>query len=535
VIYHNEYSGDELGHRDRRASLLHELFERQAAKTPDAMAVVYGNESLTYFQVEAEAEKLAYSLRSLGVSPDSVVGVLMERSLEMVIALLGVLKAGGAYLPLEPSLPQVRLEYMIDDAKPSVVLTQTSLVARLSERDVCLVRVELGHDPPSEYAQEGASPLLGFPQTLAYVIYTSGSTGKPKGVAVPHAGIINRVLWMQAAFHLGMSDRVLQKTPFGFDVSVWELFWTLASGATVVMAKPGGHQNPQYLVSLIEREAVTLIHFVPPMLEVFLRVVDPSLCRSLKRVICSGQTLSVDLQRRFYRSFPDVELHNLYGPTEASVDVTHWRCEKGSELLSVPIGYAISNIDMYILNEQLLPVAKGGIGELYIAGLGLARGYLGRPGLTANCFVANPFGPPGSRMYRTGDQACHLENGAIHFLGRLDEQVKILGHRIELGEIEAAIASLAGVAEAVVTAISRGTDTPRLAAYIVPESVDRSQSDALLSASSLRSALLARLPGYMVPAYFLFLDHIPVTNNGKVDRAALPPPSDILSRETAKP
>ncbi|WP_373994908.1 amino acid adenylation domain-containing protein, partial [Duganella sp. HH105] len=411
---------------------LHELFERQVLAAPQQVALVYEDEQLTYAELNARANRLARHLRTLGVGPDVLVGVCTERSLEMVVGLMGVLKAGGAYVPLDPSYPADRLAYMLEDAAPAVLLTQQRLLSVLpaSEAPVFL----LDADAASLDACDATNPSnLTSARNLAYVIYTSGSTGRPKGAAIDHAGIVNRLRWMQQAYELTPQDRVLQKTPFSFDVSVWEFFWPLMEGARLVLAKPGGHQDVAYLSQLIAQQGITTAHFVPPMLEVFANAAPVEQGATLRQVMCSGQALPWELQQRFLGQWRHVALHNLYGPTEASVDVTYWRCDAESELSCVPIGHPIANTQIHILDAGLNPVPMGVAGELHIAGVGLARGYVKRADLTADKFVPNPFGEAGSRMYKSGDLARYLEDGSIEYLGRIDHQVKLRGFRIELG------------------------------------------------------------------------------------------------------
>ncbi|MCY1023460.1 non-ribosomal peptide synthase/polyketide synthase [Pyxidicoccus sp. MSG2] len=496
---------------------LAQLFEDQVMRTPERVALVFEDRNLTYAQLDARANQLAHVLRVHGVGPDSLVALCVERSLEMVVGLLGILKAGGAYVPLDPGYPAERLAFMLEDCGARLVLTQASLRDALPA--TAIPRLLLDTDWP-RIAGEPATPVASGagPLHLAYVIYTSGSTGRPKGVGIPHAGIVNRLQWMQEAYGLGADDRVLQKTPFSFDVSVWEFFWPLLYGARLVMARPGGHQDSAYLREVISSEAITTLHFVPPMLEVFLGQGRAAQCASLRRVVCSGQALPRELQERFFWLLPGVELHNLYGPTEASVDVTFWACRPGSPLARVPIGRPIANTQMHVLDRHLNPVPPGVAGELYIAGIGLARGYVNRPELTAERFIANPFGAPGSRMYRTGDLARYLPDGSIDYLGRIDHQVKLRGFRIELGEIEAALATRPGVRDAVVLAREDTPGDQRLVAYVL------AQPGARPAPAELRDALASRLPEYMVPAHYVLLEALPLSPNGKVDRKALPAP-----------
>ncbi|HEY8099335.1 MAG TPA: amino acid adenylation domain-containing protein [Burkholderiaceae bacterium] len=506
-----------------------DLFERQAALTPDRVAVVFENEALSYAQLNACANRLAYRLREFGVAPDSLVGICAERSLNLVIGLLGILKAGGAYVPLDPTYPQDRLAYMLEDADPCVVLKQQHVSAQLVNIGSSVTQLDL--DAICAATLVGGNELdpirLTHSAHLAYVIYTSGSTGRPKGVGIDHAGIVNRLLWMQAEYGLIVEDRVLQKTPFSFDVSVWEFFWPLIAGATLVVAKPDGHRDPDYLVELIEQQSITTLHFVPPMLDAFLHATEvqaPFLgkCR-LRQVICSGEALPWELQQRFFAQLPHVKLHNLYGPTEVSIDVTAWPCQADSKMGIVPIGKPIANMQTYILDAHLQPMPTGVAGELYLGGIGLARGYLGKPDLTAERFIQNPFSDlPGARMYKTGDLARHLPDGNIEYLGRIDHQVKIRGVRIELGEIESVLAQLPQIREAVVLARGDAPGDKRLVAYLTMR-----DDTAEVDAEALRAALLQSLPDYMVPAHFILLGQLPLTLNGKIDRKALPAPDRL--------
>ncbi|RZL05379.1 MAG: amino acid adenylation domain-containing protein, partial [Rubrivivax sp.] len=377
---------------------VHRLIEAQARRRPDAVAVVSGGQQLSYAVLNARANQLARHLATLGVGPDVVVGIAAERSLEMVVGLLAVMKAGGAYLPMDPELPAERLAYMLADSGVDLLLTQSRLRARLpdlaGQRVVALDTVALDDEPMGDLdvALQG--------EHLAYVIYTSGSTGRPKGAANRHAALFNRLAWMQQAYALRPDDVVLQKTPFSFDVSVWEFFWPLMVGARLVMAPPGAHRDPGTLIELIRSQAVTTLHFVPSMLQAFMAHDEVASCTSLRRVVCSGEALPADLQDRALRALPWSGLFNLYGPTEAAIDVTHWTCRLDGHA-SVPIGAPISDTRTWVLDADLNPVAPGVPGELYLGGEGLARGYLNRAGLTAERFVADPFDGEGGRLYRT--------------------------------------------------------------------------------------------------------------------------------------
>jgi amino acid adenylation domain-containing protein/FkbM family methyltransferase len=443
------------------------MVEEQAEKTPNAEAVIYENQVLSYQELNQRANQLARYLQKLGVAPDVRVAILAERSTEMVVGLLGILKAGGAYVPLDPEYPTERLSWMLDDAQAAVLLTQTSILRRLplhKLKVVCLDQhLELLPEQASTNLQ---SDIVGA--NAAYVIYTSGSTGRPKGVVNTHAGIRNRLLWMQEMYQLTAADRVLQKTSFSFDVSVWEFFWPLLTGAGLVLAQPGGQRDSCYLVDTIRKQRITTLHFVPSMLSGFLDEPDVSHCSTLRHVICSGEALPVTLAEHFHRRC-HARLHNLYGPTEAAIDVTSWECVKESPTKAVPIGRPIANTQMYILDSEMHPVAVGAEGELYIGGEGLARGYLNRAELTAERFLPHPFSAePGVRLYRTGDLGRWAANGTIEFLGRSDNQVKIRGYRIELEEIATALHQHAEVQDAVVVARTTDPGQKQLVAYVVP-------------------------------------------------------------------
>jgi amino acid adenylation domain-containing protein len=496
---------------------LHELFEAQVERAPEAVALVFESERLTYGDLDRRANQLAHHLQRLGVGPEVLVGVYMERSLETVIALYGILKAGGAYVPLDPEHPADRVAFMLEDTQVPALLTQQRLVEGLPEHGAQVLCLD---SQWQTIAQESVdNPGSGATaDNLAYVIYTSGSTGRPKGAMNTHCGICNRLLWMQDAYHLTEADRVLQKTPYCFDVSVWEFFWPLLVGARLVVAQPGGHKDSAYLVRTIVDQGITTLHFVPSMLQLFLEDEDVEACRSLKRVICSGEALPYELQQRFFARL-DTELHNLYGPTEAAVDVSYWQCRPESKLKTVPIGRPVANTQLYILDRYMQPVPIGVAGELHIGGVQVARGYLNRPELTAERFIPDPFrDEPGARLYKTGDLVRYLPDGNIDFLGRLDFQVKLRGFRIELGEIEAVLSQHPAVREAVVLLREDVPGDKRLVAYVVPK------SQALLTIGELRAYLKEGLPEYMVPAAFVPLEALPLTPNGKVDRRSLPAP-----------
>ena len=497
---------------------LHELIEEQVERSPEAVAVVFEQEQLTYAELNGRANHLAHYLRKFGIGPEVRVGICLERSLEMVIGLLGVLKAGGAYVPLDPEYPRERLAFMLEDAQPPVLLTTRHLADSLPTQAAMIVRLDADWSCiASECRANTQSGTTA--ENVAYVIYTSGSTGRPKGVMNTHRALCNRLHWMQQTYHLTGSDRVLQKTPFSFDVSVWEFFWPLMTGAQLILAPAGAHRDGGSLIRLIENKLITVAHFVPAMLRIWLDQPGVEECRSLRMVVCSGEALSFALQERFFARLPAAELHNLYGPTEAAIDVTFWKCLPETKRRVVPIGQAIDNTEIHILDRQLQTVPINVPGELHIGGVALARGYLHQPDLTAEKFIPNPFrDEAGARLYRTGDRARYSEDGQIEFLGRLDYQVKLRGFRIELGEIEAVLSQHETVREAIVIVREDAGGERQLVAYVC------AQLGLRLAASVLRAFLKERLPDYMLPASFVILDTLPLTSNGKVDRQGLPLP-----------
>nr|WP_283818442.1 non-ribosomal peptide synthetase [Pseudomonas corrugata] len=510
---------------------LHGLFEAQALASPDGIAVVADAEQLSYAQLNHRANQIAHRLLALGIRPDDRVAVCMDRSTDMVAALLGILKAGAAYVPLDPDYPADRLAYMLENSAPAVVLIQRALQASLPATNARVMVLE---------EQDFATQPTGNPQVsglhashLAYVIYTSGSTGLPKGVMNEHGAVVNRLLWMQDAYTLSAADAVLQKTPFSFDVSVWEFFWPLFTGARLVMARPGGHRDPAYLREVIQTQGITTLHFVPSMLDVFLAHGEAGECEGLRQVMCSGEALPGHLVRRFKAQLPQTALHNLYGPTEAAVDVTAWDCSGAETPDSTPIGKPIANTRIYLLDAHQQPVPMGVAGEIYIGGVQVARGYLHRPELTAERFLADPFSDrPNARMYRTGDLGRYLADGNIDYLGRNDDQVKIRGFRIELGEIEAKLAQHGAIKEAVVLAREDVPGAKRLVAYFTVHG-----DEHRVEIESLRTQLQGQLPEYMVPAAYVQLEALPLTPNGKLDRKALPAPdlSSVITRDYEAP
>ncbi|MGF1874567.1 amino acid adenylation domain-containing protein [Photobacterium frigidiphilum] len=508
------------------SKLIHHWFEMQAEQQPHAVALVFGDQSLTYDALNQRANQLAHYLleQVAEPGPDSLVGVCLPRSLDMVISLLAILKAGMAYVPIDPSYPQARISYMLGDSQVSLVLTHTGILDFEAHRkDVLLDAVA---DTLSSFPQINPAVSVNL-DDLAYVIYTSGSTGNPKGVMVEHGAILNRLMWMQDAYALSAQDRILQKTPFSFDVSVWEFFWPLMFGARLVVAKPDGHKDGAYLADLIIRENITVLHFVPSMLQLFVDEPLFSQCQSIRYVFCSGEALPFELQQRFYAINGNAELHNLYGPTEAAVDVTWWGCQRESTESRVPIGRPIANMQVVVLDEQKMPVPVNVSGELYLAGVGLARGYLNKPELTEAAFIPSPFNDVG-RLYKTGDKVRWLVDGTLEYMGRLDHQIKLRGFRIELGEIESVLYQMESIREVVVL-LDESLSSPALVAYLVPN-----QGEELLT-EAVRGYLRARLPEHLVPSYFVVVEYMPLTPNGKLDRKALPNPHIHVRTEFSSP
>jgi amino acid adenylation domain-containing protein len=443
---------------------VHVLFAQQAARSPEAIALAFGMEEVSFGELDRRATRLAHHLVSLGVRPDARVAIAALRSIEMVVGLLGILKAGGAYVPVDPEQPANRLRHLLEDSGARWLLTTSALEAKLPHSDnvarIVLDRLDLSRSP----THDPQVALHG--DNLVYLIYTSGSSGRPKGTANRHRSLYNRLAWGQRFDPLVPTDVVLQKTPFNFDISFWEIFWPLTSGAKLVMAAPGDHRDPARLVDLIRRHGVTTIHFVPSMLQAFMVYEGIEACSTLRRMICSGEALAVDTQNRVFARLPGVRLYNLYGPTEAAIEVTHWQCvpeDRGT----VPIGRPIANTRTLILDANLQVAVQGGIGELFLGGTALALGYPTRAGLTAERFIADPFSSCGERLYRTGDLARWRADGQIEYVGRADHQVKIRGHRIEPGEIEAHLSSQPEVREVAVLARDSQGDR-RLVAYVVP-------------------------------------------------------------------
>ena len=525
------------GRTPRPEASLAALLVAQAQKTPEAPAVIDGQVALTYAELLDRSGRLAAHLQRLGVGPEVRAAVCVEPSVDLLVALVGVLRAGGAYVPLDPSYPPERLAWMLEDAAASVVLTGAGAAAVLPPHRAAAVRV----DDPAAWSAAGApAPATLSPDHLAYVLYTSGSTGRPKGVMISHRAILNRLLWMQDRHPLTAGDRVLQKTPASFDASIWELFCPLLAGATVVMARPGGFRDPAWMAAAVAAQGITVLQLVPSLLRPFLDEPAAAGCRgTLRRLFCGGEALAADLQERVAAELPGVRLINLYGPTEAAIDVASWPCDGPPGSAVVPIGRPLPNLQLALLDERGRLVPPYVEGELGIAGVQLARGYLGQPGLTAERFVPDPFasvrGCPGGRLLRTGDLAESRADGTLCFRGRTDLQVKLRGARIELGEIEAALRRIPGVGECVVAIREPAPGAQQLVAWLVPavDGAGVAPPDA-----DLRATLGRSLPELMIPAVFVRLPELPRLPNGKVDRAALPAPrleDDTAPRAPAGP
>jgi amino acid adenylation domain-containing protein/non-ribosomal peptide synthase protein (TIGR01720 family) len=510
------------------AATLYALFADQAERTPDAPALVFGDDTRTYAEFAASVERLARVLIARGVGPDSAVGLSIRRSFDLLVGMYAVSAAGGAYVPLDPDHPVDRLGYVLDIATPVLVLTTTNDIPQLPEGTATVLVDELDlTDVPGGRITDADRLSALTEDDLAYVIFTSGSTGRPKGVAVSHRAIVANISWRQREYSMSAADVVLQKTPFTFDVSVWEFFWPLQIGATLVIAEPEGHRDPAYLARVIGERGVSVTHFVPSMLSVYVAEPTAAQADSLRMVFASGEALPARTVNAFHE-ISNAELHNLYGPTEAAVDVTYYRTQQVEEA-SVPIGAAVDDTDLYVLDEGLRRSPRGVEGELYLAGVQLARGYLGRTDLTADRFVADPFGEPGDRMYRTGDLVRRRGDGLIEYIGRTDFQVKLRGLRIELGEIESALLAEPEVTQAAVLLHSSEQSEQQLVGYVV-------STDSDLDHDGLADAVRRRMPEYMVPSVFVVLDEFPLNASGKLDRKALPAPDFAsLAREYRAP
>lgn len=498
---------------------LHSLFEAQVERTPDRVALTHEDEQLTYDEFNRRSNRLAHYLKQFGIHEETCVGVLLDRSIDLAVAVMAVLKAGAAYVPLDSSYPRERLSLMLESAGAKVLLTSRALADRAGETGAKLVCLD--EDQPRIALNREDNPgNCATPHNLAYVIYTSGSTGNPKGVMISHYSIVNRILWMLREI-LPMADqRLLQKTSVSFDASVWEFFVPLLAGAQLVLARHGGQQDSAYLLEAIRHNSITTLQLVPTMLKVLLEEPELSKCRTLQQVFCGGEVLPLEVQRRFYERLPWIELHNLYGPTEVSIDATHWTCRE-AETRVVPLGRPLANARIFVLNGQQQVAPVGIAGDIHVGGRGLARGYLGQPAMTAERFVPDSLsGQRGERLYETGDLGRWRPEGVLEYLGRVDYQVKVRGFRIEIGEIDTALRQVESVRDATTVA---GTDTAggiRLIAYVTLNETFTT------TVTELRERLLDKLPEYMVPGAFVILEKMPLMASGKIDRSALPIPDD---------
>ncbi|MEO5563014.1 MAG: amino acid adenylation domain-containing protein [Chitinophagaceae bacterium] len=492
-----------------------DLFCEQCKKAPSHIAVMFGNEQLTYKELDERSNQLAQYLRAKGIVEETLVPLCLQRSLEMMIGIMGILKAGAAYVPVDPGYPEERISYMLADTSATLVLSDTlsdSSIPANFEGEIILL------DKWNSFSNEPVTkPRTALhSKNLAYLIYTSGSTGRPKGVMNQHDGIVNRLLWAQDQFQLTSEDTVLQKTTFCFDVSVWELIWPLLVGSKIVLANPSEHKDPGYLKNVIREKNISVVHFVPSMLDVFLSEVERGECKELKKVLCSGEALKSSQVSFFIEKLPGVELHNLYGPTEAAIDVTWWSLRAKENVPSVvPIGKPVANTSIYIMNtaNSLAPV--GVSGEIYIGGIQVARGYLNRDELTVEKFIKDPFrDEQGAKLYRTGDIGRWLPDGNVEYLGRMDDQLKIRGYRVEPGEIESVVQQSGMVKQCVVISDKDKTDTNRLIGYVTV--------DTLFDRELMIEYLQQHLPEHMIPRLWVLLDNIPLTVSGKVDKRSLP-------------
>lgn len=488
---------------------VHSIFEKHALTTPHLVAAKFKEETITYKELNEKSNQLARVLKKNGVGIGDLIAISIDRSLEMIIGLLSILKVGAAYVPIDPNLPDAKIDYILEDSSASIILINKAFN---NFSNIKKLRI----DEPNIYSNESTSNinLQISIENLMYVIYTSGSTGNPKGVMVQHGAVTNRLIWMREKYKLKSEDIILQKTPFSFDVSVWELFLPIICGAKIVFAKPEGHKDSQYLINTINSEKVTTVHFVPSMLNAFLENEDVGTCLSLKRVFCSGEELTKYQQKKFHQMLKS-ELYNLYGPTEAAIDVTHWTCHVEDNYNYVPIGNPISNMQTLILNSELTPEPKGVTGELYLAGVGLAKGYLNKKELTSKSFIDNPFSALSTqKIYKTGDLARLTLDNHIEYIGRNDTQVKIRGHRIELTEIEIALRKVPGIQDAIVIA-RESKSGKKLVAHILKT------KESHFNLKYIRAELSKVLAVYMIPSFFYVLDEWPKTHNGKLDRMKL--------------
>lgn len=494
---------------------LHGLVEVQVARIPDAIAIIDAGRKLSYRELDQQASALASILRQRGVTCNQPVAVLLEASAALPVALLGILKAGGGYLALDPSWPPTRLHGVMTDSQVTMLISASKHASLLEQTSIDCVWIDAFQTDQDDcsftsFSEAAESVPAG---SLAYVLYTSGTTGSPKGVMISHGAATNRLFGMQEIYRLSRTDVVLQKTPISFDVSVWEIFWTLMAGAKMVIPPPNDRRDVGNLINLIKAEGVTTLHFTPPALDVFLQFSDAKDCTSIRHVFCGGQSLTTKLQTHFYEVL-DAELHHLYGPTETTIDVTSWACQRNSSRLTVPIGKPVPNVCIYVLDPERHPVNTGEKGEIYIGGRQVASGYLNRPDLTQERFIPNPFSHDAdARLYRTGDFGRWLSDGSLEFLGRIDHQIKLRGYRIELGEIETTLGQHPQIRQCAVLLLHR-SGSSELAAFYSSSETDETTTE-------LREFLSRSLPEFMIPAHFIRLRKLPLTRHGKIDRERL--------------
>jgi amino acid adenylation domain-containing protein/thioester reductase-like protein len=510
---------------DRQGVLIHQLVELQVEKTPDAVAIVFQNQQLTYQELNQKANQLAHYLQTLGVKPEVLVGVCMERSLEMVIALLGILKAGGAYVPLDPTYPSDRLTFIAEETQLSVLLTLDHLQPSLPLSSVQSICLDTNWEKIAQYPTSNPAYEISR-HNLAYVIYTSGSTGKPKGVLIEHEGAVNTLLDINQRFQVTSQDRVLAVCSLNFDLSVYDIFGLLIAGGRIVLPNPAIAPNPKHWLDLMEQQQITLWNSAPPVMQMLAGYAEPH-CHfppSLRLVLLSGDWIPLTLPALIRNLSTQIDIISLGGATEASIWSIFYNVEQiDPTWKSIPYGKPLANQQFFILDEQLQRVADGAIGELFIGGAGVARGYLNRPDLNATKFLPNPFSEQPNLIYRTGDIGRYLPDGNIEFLGRVDHQVKIRGFRVEIGEIEFLLTEHPAVTQAIVVVREDELGGKRLAAYIVPNATIQNLTQPI-TIRAIRNSLKQKLPDYMIPSAFVLLEELPLTLNGKIDRRALPVP-----------
>lgn len=496
------------------------LFEKQVALTPLLPATIFNTDTLNYSELNIKSNQLALYLTELGIFSGDIIAINIDRSIDLPIIILAILKVGAAYLPLDTDSPQLRLQNILSNSKPKLLIANEFYLKKFSDYSGTIKSLE-DILQKSQFLK-GEFKSKATPNSLAYLIYTSGSTGEPKGVESIHIGLTNRLVWMQKEYKINFKDRILHKTPLSFDVSVWEILLPLICGATLIISPPSVHKDPIKIINLIEKYSVTALHFVPIMLGVFLDFIEHQRCKSLKNVFASGEALTEPIVEKFFKKL-NSRLHNLYGPTEASIDVTYYECRPNYK---VTIGKPISNTKIYILTDNLLLCDEGEIGEIYISSIGLAKGYLNRPDLTAERFIDNPFIEKTNKkmstffkLYKTGDLGKFLSDGNIHYIGRVDHQVKIHGHRVELGEIESMLQKSPYIKEAAVITKINNTNNQILIAAIVPLNLSENNENDFLEL--IKQYMRNNLPEYMIPANYIILNELPITTSGKIDRVKL--------------